>query len=171
MDLPRIKPFAYKSAETYFFRFSLIFYLLLAIPFVPFTIIYLAMQKGEITPLLPEETNTLVTVALALMAFGNVVMGTKFYRKEMAGLDKESGLREKLDLFFHASIIQLSCLEAATVIAVVGFYLTKTIFFVLLFLGMVIIMGQIRPDLRRIVKELRLNKEEEQVVYEKKEIG
>lgn len=170
MNLPRIKAFSYKSADVYFFRFSLIFYVLMALPMIPFIIIYLAMQEGNVTPVMGESMNTVLTLVLAALAFGNVVMGMKFYRKEMAALDSSMPLREKLDLFFHASVIQFSCLEAATVIAVVGLYLTKTIFFVLLFLGMVIIFAQVRPDLRRMTKELRFSKEEEGVIYEKKEI-
>lgn len=171
MAFPRIKPFSYRSAEVYFFRFSLIFYLLLALPMVPFIIVYLRMQDGEVTPVLGEEVNTLVTLVLGVLAFGNVVMGMRLYRREMLQLKKEDTLREKLDLFFHASIVQFSCLEAAAIIAVAGLFLTRTIFFVLLFLGMVIILAQVRPDLRRMCRELRLSKDEEEVVYQKKEIG
>ena len=171
MNLPRIKTFAYKTADVYFFRFSLIFYLLMALPMIPFIIIYLSMHEGQVTPVLGEDMNTLVTVVLAALAFGNVIIGTKFYRKEMSGLDRSMPLREKLDLFFHASVIQFSCLEAATLISVVGLYLSKTLFFVLLYLGMVIIFAQVRPDLRRMGKELRFSKEEEEVIYGKKEIN
>lgn len=171
MAFPRIRPFSYRSADVYFYRFSLIFYLLLALPMVPFIIVYLRMQKGEVTPILGEELNTVVTIILAVMAFGNVVLGMKLYRREMLHLNKEGTLREKLDLFFHASIVQFSCLEAAAIIAVAGLFLTRTVFFVLLFLGMVIILAQVRPDLRRMSRELRLSKEEEEVVYQKKEIG
>lgn len=171
MKLPRIKPFAYQTADQYYFRLSLIFYLLVSVPMVPFIIVYLQMQGGEVTPPFGAQLNSTVTGILAVMAFGNVVLGMRLYKQEMGGLTKTSPLREKLDLFFHATVVQYSCMEAATIMAVAGLYLTRSTFFVLLYLGMVIIFAQVRPEIRRLCKQLGLSKAEEEVVYQKSEIN
>lgn len=161
----------YKSADQLYFRLSLIFYLMAAVPMVPFVVIYLSMQDGSTTPLFDAEYTPVVTIALAVLAFGNVVLGMRFYKKQLVELRKEESLRAKLDLFVSASILQYSCMEAATIIAVVGLYATRTTFFVLLYLGMLIIFAQVRPELRRISKQLKLSKEEEDVIYQKKDIA
>ena len=61
-------------------------------------------------------------------------------------------------------------MEAASIMAVAGLYLTRMTFFVLLYLGMLIIFAQVRPEMRRISKQLKMTKEEEDIVYQKKEI-
>jgi hypothetical protein len=170
MKLPRIKPFGYKTAEQYYFRLSLIFYVLAAAPMVPFIIVYLQMQDGAMTPLLGVELNSTITAILAVLAFGNVVLGMRLYKQEIQPLKSLTSLRDRLDLFLHASIVQYSCMEAATIMAVLGLYLTRMTFFVLLYLGMLIIFAQVRPEMRRISKQLKMTKEEEEIVYQKKEI-
>ncbi|WOK05286.1 hypothetical protein RT717_19585 [Imperialibacter roseus] len=170
MTLPRIKPFAYKTADQYYFRLSLIFYLLAAIPMVPFIVVYLQMQEGALAPPFGADLNATITAILAVFAFGNVVLGMRLYKQEIQPLSKEHSLRERLDLFFHASMIQYSCMEAAAIMAVAGLYLTRMTFFVLLYLGMLIIFAQVRPEMRRISKQLKMTKEEEDIVYQKKEI-
>ncbi|MEQ8417361.1 MAG: hypothetical protein RIG68_27505 [Imperialibacter sp.] len=170
MNLPRIKPFSYKTADQYYFKLSLIFYLLAAVPMVPFIIVYLQMQEGELTPPLGAELNATITAILAVFAFGNVVLGMRLYKQEIQPLKSLTSLRDRLDLFLHASVVQYSCMEAATIMAVAGLYLTRMTFFVLLYLGMLIIFAQVRPEMRRISKQLKMTKEEEDIVYQKKEI-
>jgi hypothetical protein len=170
MALPPIK-LAYKTADQYYFRLSLIFYLLAAVPMVPFIVIYLGMQEGDTLPVLGDELNPTITAVLAVLAFANVVLGMRLFKKEIVKLKSLTSLRDRLNLFLQASIVQYSCLEAAIIISVVGLYLTRMTFFVLLFLGMLIIFAQVRPEMRRIAKQLKMTKEEEEIVYQKKEIA
>lgn len=160
----------YKNGEEFFLKYNQFFHLVIALSLLPFGLIWLAKKKGfEIV--LPSETVAYVIYAvlgsLIVLLFIRAMRGYKASFKDFA---KEWTLREKLDFFYASNFKKYIGLGVATLIAVAGYLVDTSYFFIFAYVLLLFSMSIGRPAERKIEKELALSKEEIEEFRKAKEI-
>jgi len=161
----------FKTGVDYYHRLSFIFNLILALPLIPFGLLYLRSLKDNSPFYELTETVSMVIDLLALFfAIILLVKAILTYRKERAGIIAKSGLRLKM-IELHDSLLKgYSRLLIACFLATFGFFFTGSKIHVVLFVIILVLFSLKRPSLKLIVEELELKNDESQVLRERAEI-
>ena len=79
-------------------------------------------------------------------------------------------IREKLEIYYGASIARSYYFLAATLVALAGLALTAEQFYVIYYTICLVAFSMTYPTIYRINRELRLNREEREVIISRKNI-
>lgn len=166
--MKRLVRINFESGEQYYKKLHLIFNLTAAFPLLPFTYLYLERGKDpEVFGLVGEGLSDVLRVILPMMIGITTYFAITLYRKHAFDASEMVALRDKMILYFNAAIWKFATLEVSLLIAVVGLYLTNHWVFIVLFVGVLVILSLGRPTIRKIVVDLRLDKDDEKVLIDK----
>ena len=143
----------------------------MAIPLLAFVVLYLQIHNGEIEPIV--KANSLATALRYSLPF--LVMltaGLAFisYRRNLVSSINQHSLHEKLVHFYKASLVKFVFLEVASIIAVLGLFLTAEDVYIVLYVVVLMLFSINRPTIHRIARDLKLRDTEKDIVIHKKEI-
>ena len=109
----------------------------------------------------------------------SVVGGERIARYSFVAADPEAvftasrekmTIREKLEIYYAASVIRSNYFLIATIISLVGLALTAEQFYVIYYTITLVAFSMTYPTIYRINRQLRLNREEREVIISRKEI-
>lgn len=167
------------SVSRQFEDLTYLFYLMVAFPLVAFIWIYLNLNS--IRPwgyFADPDFKVYLHAILLLLALLLAVLAFVKYRNRFYGLEpqadiphgKEEGakqrVRQKLPVFIKAARQQHLLLTLATVLVVLGYYLSAEPYYAALYGVVIVIFSVYRPTPERFISDMRLSKEERHALRE-----
>ena len=147
---------------------------MVGVPLLIFAWTYLNLKL--LTPL-PFFENPVVGPLLHVIIFVSAIFlvnrAFKVYRQQIATEDfsagtasKEQQVIEKAKLFLRASMPFYWFLTYSTILIIIGFYFSAEPFYIGAYSILLILFSIKRPTVDRLVKEMKLKKEEKLIVYD-----
>lgn len=150
-----------KNTTEYLNTLNIIFYLIVGVPLALFCVLYLKFEgQGGLQQTSRDTFNLFLHVIIPLLTVACIAGAYIYYRKSRRQVKPETSLGDKLLFFYRISIIQYGILFAANILPVIGLYLSGEQIFPALYAIALVAFSINRPTLHRIIKALRLNKEE-----------
>jgi hypothetical protein len=166
--MKRLVDIKFENGEQYYKKLHLFFNLTAAIPLLPFTFLYLERSNDpEAFGLASADLSQVLLFALPLMIAATTYFAIKLYRRHALNASEMTLLRDKMVLYFNAALWKFATLEIALLIAVSGLYFTNHWIFIVLFVGILVLLSLGRPTIRKVVVDLRLNREDEKILIDK----
>lgn len=158
--------------EKYFTRLNNTFHAVIAGPLILFIYVYLQIDTGRITPLLPGNNTIIIAGGLTFLYLAFLFGVFKNYRKSLKDLSRRSGsLEERLDQYSKESTRFYLFVTAPSLLIMLAMILTAQIGFSLAYFLQLFVLSVFRPSVHNIVKGLGLKDEERQIVLKKKEFS
>jgi hypothetical protein len=104
----------------------------------------------------------------AILVF--IVSGLIFSKRIRSNLDQNMSIRDKLDVYYKAAMNRAYFFLGATVLALIGLTLTAEQFYVIYYTICLVAFSITYPTIFRINRELKLNREEREVIISRKKI-
>lgn len=150
-----------KNTTEYLNTLNIIFYLIVGVPLMLFCILYLKFEgQGGLQQTTQGNFNFFLHALIPLITLACIAGAYVYYRKSRKQVKQKAPLKEKLLFFYRISLIQYGILFAANMLPVIGLYLSGEQIFPALYAIALVAFSINRPTLHRIIKALRLNKEE-----------
>lgn len=157
-----------------FQRLTSIYYLMVGLPLLAFSWIYLNLTLWEPWYFFDNSAvGTVGHIVLIGLAIGLAVIGIIRYRRYFKqlealppGMEATEALEWKVSAFFKASIQQCLFFTASTLLVVLGFYLSLQQFYVPLYAVLLVLFSFNRPSPERIAEDMRMKKEERLTLQE-----
>jgi len=144
----------YNNWEQFYQRFNLIFNGLVAVPLLPFGYIFLETQKETPDPALIFGTSgKILMVALLVVVVISIVFSQMYKRSIPEKVKVVSGIKQKLETYLYEKTRQYLILEAASVSAIIGLYMTKDQLFSVAYVVVLFIYSLSRPTFDSVVRE------------------
>lgn len=154
-----------KNTKEYFNTLNIIFYLLVGVPLMLFCILYLKFEgQGGLQQTAQGNFSFFLHALIPLTTLACIAGAYVYYRKSRKQVKPETPLREKLLFFYRISMIQYGILFAANMLPVIGLYLSGEQLFPALYAVALVAFSINRPTIHRLIKALRLNKEERHII-------
>lgn len=161
----------FTNSQEFLNKLQLFINALIALPMLGFIVLFLKIENKTYAPdFLGQDW----TFYLRFIAFAGVttfvVMGMVFFRKKRNALVPSMTIREKLEIYYSASIYRAWFFFAATLIALIGLALAAEQFYVIYYTLTLVVFSMTYPTIYRINRELRLNRDEREVIISRKKI-
>ncbi|MDQ3394614.1 MAG: hypothetical protein M3512_10960 [Bacteroidota bacterium] len=136
---------------------NLIFYTMVGVPLMVFLYLYLEIKDGKFFVDAPDvDLHLALLITIPIFILINVVLSYVFYERHIKSAQPTAQLRDKLQLFYKASLLKYSFLEAATIASLVGLFLTTELVYVILYLFVLLIYSLNRPTPFRFRKAMKI---------------
>lgn len=161
----------FKTGEDFYHKIYLRFNGLVALVLIPFGYMILEMQSGtELDQVNNLYVNWLLVILLSIAGGLILHKSKKRFINDLEIATKQETLRQKLELYLSIANRKFLNFALASLIFDAGLYLTGSPIMIVAFVVAMILISLGRPTLDLIVRELRLNKIEQQVLRDKKVI-
>ena len=157
------------TSAAYFRNLSILHFAMMASQILfAATVIGVAMV-GELPPPNAELGQVFVYVLIAVASSG---LGLSFvlFNRWVAAAAEKATLSEKLRAYQTAAILRLAMMEAPSLLAIVGFYLTGIYWFFIVTALVLVVFGATVPAKARVQEGLRLGHEEVNLLNDPKAI-
>jgi hypothetical protein len=139
--------------------------LMIALPMLVLIYFFLRIENGSYAPdILPEETIFYLRIGVIFLVIVLVVLGFVSFKRSIDTLNPEMHLRDKLELYFSASITRSAIFEAATIISLAGLILSGEQVYVGYYTICLVAFSVTYPTLPRINQQLKLKKNEREII-------
>ncbi|HNJ58125.1 MAG TPA: hypothetical protein PLH33_03740, partial [Chitinophagaceae bacterium] len=115
--------------------------------------LYLRIENPK-TKLETERTTQLILVSLVLLS---LFFGFYIFKKKIESLRNVKVVKEKLELFKKACVIKFVCIEFTCFLALLGYFLTQNLSFMILFGVLLLFFALQRPTILSITNYLQLS--------------
>jgi hypothetical protein len=137
----------------------------ISLPLLIFAWLYLESSIDELEPVFKQEkTATLVLFFAAVIMLLVVFFGGRMYNKKLGMARESKTLVNKLMIYRQALIKKFLSFGIASMVIVIGFYLTNIQLFAVFFALMIILFSINNPNSRKISKDLKLKDREKEIV-------
>ena len=162
----------FHDLKDYLYKLNNLFHVLVALPLLAFVYLYLENQVGRVQPLI-SNTDAILVLHYILPLIIIVESGIAFIitKKSLSVFPNNDLLMKKLNDYFRISLIKYAILEGATIVSVVGYYLTLSKVYMGFYVVLLMIFSINRPTVYRISRDLKLEGEEKDIVLYKREIS
>jgi glucan phosphoethanolaminetransferase (alkaline phosphatase superfamily) len=151
-----------------FFRTITLIHLALAIGQVLFGIVVLSLNKRIIINI--RDTHDPMVYLVPLMAITCFILSGFLFKKVLSsGIKPGSTLKQKLVIYQTALIIRLALLEGPSLFGIVAFFLTGSLFFLIISATLVAYFIYIRPTRNTIEEILELSYAEKEILNRRDE--
>ncbi|MCG8477176.1 MAG: hypothetical protein MI784_17045 [Cytophagales bacterium] len=160
----------FNNCKEFLDKLNTLVYAIVGLPLLLFSVVYLKQKDGKLPAILssgeylPYLTGLLVALTLVFLVWGYV-----FYKKEMKAARETQDLRTKLDKLAQATFKKFILFFISLNLAVLGLLLTAEKYYSGLFVFVLIFISISNPSQHRILRDLRLNKEDGQKILNKEE--
>ncbi len=161
---------AFKNGEEYYNRIYLLFNLFIAGSLLPFGYLLLLKQSDQLVMLVSDQWYLPLVISLLLATAAIIFQAHKSFKAFLKTERKPDILRIKLSSYQSASVRKYLAFFLASLICVCGLYLTASSLFIVGYIVSMILLSIKRPTLNTIIEDLELNKEEQNILIEKKDI-
>lgn len=158
----------FKSPEDFHNKLAFIFHALLALPLAAFIYLFLEIKNNEFQPQLEggKDANVLIA-ALFVAGVLDAAFGYYLYKQKKKKAADEATLQEKLAVYFKDSIIFYAFIESASIIMILGLYLTTSSVFIVGYMFILLLLSLNRPTPQKYVGDLKLKKNERDIILHK----
>ena len=143
----------------------------IAVPMLGFIVLFLRIENRTYNPdYLNEDITFYLRFIMLLAIMGLIVLGLVFSKRIRGNLDVNMSIRDKLDVYYKAAMNRAYFFLGATVLALIGLTLTAEQFYVIYYTICLVAFSITYPTIFRINRELKLNREEREVIISRKKI-
>lgn len=162
----------FKNIREFLDKINTIYYAIVALPLVLFLLVYLRMMgDGGHRPVLNNNNVVLlIQIFIGLIFLAGIFLAYFIYRKNTAEARLTGVLRKKLERYYASLLIKNSILAGVSLFLVLAMFLTGNNFFVIMYLVTLVIISLNRPSPFSMIKDLKLNKEEQEILIKNHEI-
>lgn len=158
----------FNTVQEYINKLNNAFHLLVGVPLLPFALLYLEISAERIEP---ATTNMTFIIAMqyiipfyCLLITGLAILR---FRRELGEMRKQEALKDKLMLYFNASMIKYVLVFSGSIVAVFGLLMTTSHLYSVMYLITLFTFSLNRPTLRRISRDLKLEGEDKEIILNK----
>lgn len=146
---------------------NIIYYAMVGLPLLAFLYLYLNVNDGQvfIEPL-EAETEKIILIILPVICLMAIGFAFISYGKKISSANDLAKLDEKMKFFIRASITKYAAMEFASLVAVLGYFLTTHIIFTTIYVAILLLFSVNRPTKYRVKKDLRLKQDERRNIFE-----
>ncbi|MDH5602434.1 MAG: hypothetical protein OEY51_00750 [Cyclobacteriaceae bacterium] len=157
------------SPDDFFRKSNLIFHWILAVPLLIFIFLYLEKRDEQWIPLLKDPlTVTILSYFLFPTSIAFLFIGFKAFRDRIQPFKTMSLLQDKMLVFYKAFVVQQLLFGLSSFLSLIGLYLTGNNGFAIFYIIVLFLSSIFRPSASRVCKDLKLKKEDREIVYKKK---
>ena len=164
-------PLKFSNSQEFLNKLQLFINVFIAIPMMAFIVLFLRIENKTYTP---DFLDDIFIFYLRFIIFigvaGLVALGLVIFNRIRNKLDASMTIRDKLEIYYSASVARSYYYLAATVISLIGLALTAEQFYVIYYTITLVAFSMTYPTIYRINRQLRLNREEREVIISRKEI-
>jgi hypothetical protein len=161
----------FSNSQEFLNKLQLYINAFIAVPMLGFIVLFLRIENRTYNP---DYLNADITFYLrfimlvAILVF--IVSGLVFSKRIRSNLDHNMSIRDKLDVYYKAAMNRAYFFLGATVLALIGLTLTAEQFYVIYYTICLVAFSITYPTIFRINRELKLNREEREVIISRKKI-
>ncbi len=164
-------PVKFADSQEFLHKLQLYVNVLIAVPMMIFIYFFLRMENQSYNPeLLDEGTLFYMRVGILFVTLILVIMGITAFRKQVDTINPEIYLRDKLELYFSASITRSFLFEIATLVTLIGLIVSAEQIYVAYYTITLVGFSISYPTMHRISQQLKLKKEEREQLLSRKKI-
>jgi cytochrome c biogenesis factor len=161
----------YSNSQEFLNKLQLYINAFIAVPMLGFIVLFLRIENRTYNPDYLNEAVTFYLRFIMLVAILTlIVLGVVLSNKIRKSLDPNMSIRDKLNVYYKAAIKRAYFFLGATVIALIGLTLTAEQFYVIYYTICLVAFSITYPTIYRINRELKLNREEREVIISRKKI-
>jgi len=161
----------FSDSQAFLNKLQLFINMFIAIPMMAFIVLFLRIENKTYQPdFLSEEMTFYLRLIVLAGVVVLVVLGLFTFKKQRDSLEPSMTIREKLKIYYAASVSRSYYFLAATIIALIGLVLTAEQFYVIYYTICLVAFSMTYPTIYRINRQLRLNREEREIIISRKEI-
>jgi hypothetical protein len=143
----------------------------IAIPMLAFIVLFLRIENKTYHPdFLEEEMIFYLRIIVFAVVSGLILMGLIFSKRKRDSLESSMTIRDKLEIYYAGAVTRSYYFLVATIAALIGLLLTAEQFYVIYYTICLVAFSMTYPTIYRINRELKLNREEREVIISRKEI-
>jgi len=161
----------FSNSQEFLNKLQLFINVFIAAPMLGFIVLFLRIENKTYNPDFLEETLTFyLRLIVFIIVSGLIILGLVIFQRIRKKSDTSMTIREKLDIYYVASITRSYYFLVATLVALAGLTLTAEQFYVIYYTICLVAFSMTYPTIYRINRELRLNREEREVIISRKDI-
>jgi hypothetical protein len=161
----------FTNSQEFLNKLQLFINVCIGIPMLAFIVLFLRIENKTYVPDILDETSVFYLRFLAFAGVGGLVaLGLVLFNKRRNTLEASMTIRDKLEIYYSASVIRSYYFLAATVISLIGLVLAAEQFYVIYYTICLVAFSTTYPTIYRINRQLRLNRDEREVIISRKEI-
>ncbi len=161
----------FSNSQEFLNKLQLYINAFIAIPMLGFIILFLRIENRSYYPdFLGEEITFYLRFVIFAAIMILIVFGLILSKRKRESLDANMSIRDKLNIYYSASISRAYSLLGATLLALIGLTLTAEQFYVIYYTICLVAFSMTYPTIYRINRELKLNREEREVIISRKKI-
>ncbi len=161
----------FSNSQEFLNKLQLYINAFIAVPMLGFIVLFLRIENRTYNPdYLNEDVTFFLRFIMLLAILAFIVLGLVFSKRVRGNLDPNMSIRDKLNVYYKAAMNRAYFFLGATVLALIGLTLTAEQFYVIYYTICLVAFSITYPTIFRINRELKLNREEREVIISRKEI-
>jgi len=161
----------FSNSQEFLNKIQLYINAFIAVPMLGFIVLFLRIENRTYNPdYLNEDITFYLRFIMLLAIMGLIVLGLVISKRIRGNLDVNMSIRDKLDVYYKAAMNRAYFFLGATVLALIGLTLTAEQFYVIYYTICLVAFSITYPTIFRINRELKLNREEREVIISRKKI-
>jgi hypothetical protein len=149
-----------------YFRALLIIYYGLIIGQVLFGFLAFFLVSTHILKSEGEDLSRVFIYIIPFFVLGGFIASNLLFKNRLKAIDQKSSLMIKLTDYRAALVLRYALLEGPTIFAIVVYLVTGNSIFILFAAIIVLYFLMIRPDREKAIRDLDLNSNDEQILYD-----
>ncbi len=161
----------FSNSQEFLNKLQLYINAFIAVPMLGFIVLFLRIENRSYNPDYLNEDVTFYLRFIVLAAIlCLIVLGLVLSKKIRKILDPNMSIRDKLNVYYKAAMNRAYFFLGATVLALIGLTLTAEQFYIIYYTICLVAFSMTYPTIYRINRELKLNREEREVIISRKKI-
>jgi hypothetical protein len=161
----------FSNSQEFLNKLQLYINAFIAVPMLGFIVLFLRIENRTYNPdYLNEDITFYLRFIMLAAILVSIVSGLVFSKRIRENLDLNMSIRDKLDVYYKAAMKRAYFFLGATVLALIGLTLTAEQFYVIYYTICLVAFSITYPTIFRINRELKLNREEREVIISRKKI-
>lgn len=159
-----------RTPEDFHNKLGMVFHASLALPLLPFVLIYLEIKNNGFTGyLVPSFSLLIMSYAVTLISGLLVLQGMRIKSRVAETAKTQSLLKDKLEHYYYGARNFYLLVGLACSLLALSLWLTTSGVLVVSYVIILFVMSLNRPTLKRYIKDLKLEGEEKDIILNKKE--
>ena len=150
----------YNNIFDYINKLRIRLYAMIALPIILFAFLYLEYTRGISGPK-PQsiEFNAFTNAFLVVIFSSTIIAAYYIFNLNKKKVRQQSHRKQQLDEYYHASMKMYLILIGGIILDTIAYWLTYNVFFAGFFVGYMFVISLNNPNMYRIFRHLRLNRE------------
>ena len=158
-----MKQISFKSSVNYLNKLRGVFYIMVGIPLTIFLVLYLLFRQNTYTSIYPNMPEFLINILAVIFIIAGITSFI-FYFKKLPFAQKASTLRAKLEQYYQICYYKFSMLLVISILNLFCYFLTAHTFFAGVYILHLIMFALNNPSYYNVVGNLKLKKEEREIL-------